>query len=36
MNDAIDRNARFEASEWPARFQKLMTCDSSSLWRVVE
>jgi len=28
--------AWFEASEWPARFQKLMSCESSSLWRVVD
>lgn len=26
----------FRASEWPARFDALMTCDRSSLWRVVD
>jgi hypothetical protein len=28
--------AWFEASEWPARFPKMMKCDSNSLWQVVD
>lgn len=28
--------AWFEASEWPARFPKMMSCDSNSLWQVVD
>jgi hypothetical protein len=26
----------FRSSEWPAKFQALMTCSESSLWRVVD
>lgn len=26
----------FRASEWPARFDQLMECERSSLWRVVD
>jgi hypothetical protein len=29
-------SAWFQGSEWPARFQELMSCESSSLWRVVD
>ena len=29
-------SAWFRASDWPARFRKLMSCESSSLWRVVD
>ena len=29
-------SAWFEASEWPARFPKMMTCESNSLWQVVD
>jgi hypothetical protein len=29
-------SAWFEASEWPARFRELMSCERSSLWRVVD
>lgn len=29
-------SAWFRASEWPARFDALMTCDRSSLWRVID
>lgn len=25
----------FQASDWPAAFDRLMTCEASSLWRVV-
>jgi hypothetical protein len=31
-----DIDAWFTASEWPARFAELMSCESSSLWRVIE
>lgn len=26
----------FRASEWPPRFQQLMSCERSSLWRVID
>lgn len=26
----------FRQSEWPAKFQALMSCENSSLWRVVD
>lgn len=29
-------SAWFQASEWPARFQAMMNCSGSSLWRVVD
>jgi hypothetical protein len=36
FEDMAEISAWFQASEWPARFQKLMSCESSSLWRVVD
>ncbi len=29
-------SAWFEPSEWPAKFQEVMSCNSGSLWRVMD
>lgn len=34
---AMDRISKwFRASEWPAKFDALMSCDESSLWQIVD